>query len=403
MLKSAERAVKTVAMRAGLSDEELGYILTPKHVHAFTVAVGAGKKFDAFRVQHNNDRGPFKGGIRFHSDVNEDEVRALALLMSLKTAAVDVPLGGGKGGIAVNPKELGENEIEELSRAYVRELKDAIGPDTDIPAPDVNTNGRIIDWMVDEYGRLTGDTTKASFTGKTLGNGGSEGRVEATGRGGALTLKAILEDKGLDECTYAVQGFGNVGSYFAKSMQDLIPQAKMIAASDSKTTLVSSNGLDVQKLADHKNSGGSFADIKDEEVLSADAIINQKADVLVFAALGGVVTEDNYESVQAKYLLELANGPIDDTAHDMLTKNGAVVVPDIVANAGGVIVSYLEWMQNKRDEHWGLQQVRERLEKYIVPATQKMVEVSREEGVSLKDAALSLAIHRILEARSHKK
>ncbi len=400
MLESAKKVIQEVATELGLSKDELDFILTPMAEHSFNIQLEGGETYPAFRIQHNNTLGPYKGGIRYHPEVDIDEVRALALLMSLKTAVVGLPLGGGKGGVTVNPRKLSESQLEELSRKYVQGLWQSIGPDKDVPAPDVNTNGQTIDWMVDEYEKLSGDSTHASFTGKTLENGGSEGRVEATGRGGAIVLASVLKQIDSDK-SYAVQGFGNVGSYFAKSITEFIPEAKLIAASDSRATLVNTNGLDVSDLSQFKEDGGSFEDYTgDAEVFPADAVLSQEVGVLVLAALGDVVTEANMDLVNAQILLELANGPVSDVAHDSLTKKGISIVPDIIANAGGVIVSYFEWIQNKSGEHWPLEKVREELQTYLEKATSDVVSESKVSNVSLKDAATKLAIRRILEARN---
>lgn len=402
MLKSAHKLIRSIAAELNLNDEDLQYLLTPVAVHAFEVSLGNKKSYKAFRVQHNNARGPFKGGIRFHPEVDQDEVQALATLMSLKTAAVGLPLGGGKGGIAINPKGLDAATLEKLSRAYVKGLWQHIGPDVDIPAPDVNTNSTIIDWMVDEYETLSGDTSHASFTGKSLENGGSEGRVEATGRGGAIVLSEVLAQNKVNECSIAIQGFGNVGSYFAHSLAELIPKAKVIAASDSSATLYSESGLDVEALASFKENKGSFIDFvaPGVEVQPADAILTKKVTVLALAALGSVITSENLHEIHTEYILELANGPVSDAAHDAFTTDGGVVIPDIIANAGGVIVSYLEWLQNKKVEHWALSKVREELKRYLLTATDEALQLSKQNNVSLKDAGTKLAIRRILEARN---
>ncbi len=399
MLSSAESLVKTVAKKLELSDKEIKSLLSPHAILEGNIKLDDGRQFKAFRVQHNNSLGPFKGGIRFHPEVNEDEVRALALLMSLKTAAIGLPLGGGKGGVVVDPKELNDNQKEELSRKYVQLIYEKIGPHKDVPAPDVNTNGQIIDWMVDEFQKLTGDQTKASFTGKTILNGGSEGRIEATGRGGAISLREVLNHFSENSPEYSIQGFGNVGIYFAATMHELLPQAKLVAVSDSSATLVNKDGLDVEQLKKYKEAGGRFKDFELDNVLvkGSEYIISHKVDVLCFAALGDVVTTDNFGSINARYILELANGPVSDEAHDKLTDENVIIIPDIIANAGGVVVSYLEWKQNLEGEHWDLEKVRNDLEKYIVDATQKMIKNSEQTNSSLKDSATQLAIKRILK------
>lgn len=399
MLKTAHEEIKKAAKKLGLPTQEIDELLNIDHAHQFKIKLQSGKEFEAFRLQHSNTRGPYKGGVRFHPDVDFDEVRALATLMSFKTAAVDIPMGGGKGGVVVNPKNLSKAELEELSREYVRGLMENIGPHNDVPAPDVNTNGEIIDWMVDEYSILTGDTTKASFTGKTIANGGSKGRLQATGYGGYLVVNEILQQLGRadEELTFAVQGLGNVGEYFVRSVIEKRPKWKFIAVSDSSATIKNVDGLNAKTFLAFKEGGGRLKDyeVEDSEVLGRDDIIASKCDVLVLAALGGAVRADNQSEVQAGMILELANGPVSSDAAASLTDRGIDVIPDIVANAGGVIVSYLEWRQNLADEAWEENDVLQKLEDIIVPATREMVSTCKEMNVNYKTAAFINAIKRL--------
>lgn len=397
MLNTTHALIKKAGKKASLSDEEISKLIEIEKEHEFEIELDNGKKFKAYRAQHSSKRGPYKGGIRFHPNVNLDEVRALATLMSFKTAAVGLPLGGGKGGVSVNPKELSREELEELSRKYVRHLEPHIGPDKDVPAPDVNTNPEIIDWMVDEYELLTGDTSKASFTGKSIGKGGSLGRDAATGRGGVFALSRLLEHLGKSgkPLTYAVQGFGNVGSFFATVAAEEHPEWKLVAASDSAATLVSEDGLDAEALFKFKTQGGSFRDFKGAEVLDADAVIEQDVDILVLAALEDAVNKDNVDRVKAKYIVEMANGPIEESVYPVLEDKGVVIIPDIIANAGGVVVSYLEWVQNKKGESWTVEEVNEKLKDYIVKAVDELHETSNQKNVSPKDAALINAIENL--------
>ena|SRR3990167_1445031 len=405
MLETAHNLIKRAGKRLGLSDKQVDELIKFDAQHEFELELKSGKKFKAFRVQHSNKLGPYKGGIRFHPAVNLNEIRALAILMSLKAAAVGLPLGGSKGGIAINPKNLDKNELEELSRAYVRYLHPHIGPDKDIPAPDVNTNPTIIDWMVDEYERLTGDTSKASFTGKSLARGGSLGRDAATGRGGVIALHELLtlQVPSMKRLTYAVQGFGNVGAYFAVVAQQKHPKWKLIAASDTSATITSSEGLDAKKLADYKSKNDSFNDYKEIKILPPEAIISRQVDVLVLAALEDAITERNMKQVKAKYIVEMANGPINETAYDYLTRltssgraSPTMILPDIIANSGGVIVSYLEWLQNKNDEHWSEARVNKKLENYMKKAVDNLCKVASSEDVPLKEAAFMLALQKLV-------
>jgi glutamate dehydrogenase/leucine dehydrogenase len=396
MLDTAQYHIRKASKLLGLDDDAINTLLATDTEHQFEIALSSGKKLPAYRVQHSNKRGPYKGGIRFHHEVDLDEVRALATLMSMKTAAVGLPLGGGKGGVVVNPRELTPAELEEVSRKYVQRLHKHIGPNKDVPAPDVNTNAAIIDWMVDEYSQLTGDTTKASFTGKSISNGGSLGREAATGRGGVFALAELLKSKNgaNTPITYAVQGFGNVGSFFATVAAHDHPLWKLVAASDSANAVYSPNGLDATQLASFKANGGRFKDYAAKQ-LSNDELLALDVDVLILAALGDAVTEDNVGDIQASYIVELANGPVNTAASVALAKKAITVIPDIIANAGGVIVSYLEWVQNRENAHWPEQKVNEQLQDYMTKAMSAVLKISHDKKVNLTDAAYILAIQRI--------
>lgn len=400
MLTSTQSQIKRVGKKIGLSDEDIAYVLKIDQEHQFEITLSSGSKHKAYRIQHNNKRGPYKGGIRFHPEVDVEEVKALATLMSLKTAAVGLPLGGGKGGISVNPRDLSEAELEELARAYVKHLEPHIGPDKDVPAPDVNTNPKIIDWMVDEYASLTGDTTNASFTGKSIEKGGSLGRDAATGRGGVMALKTVLEHHKLSNkpLTYAIQGFGNVGLFFGVITTEELPNLTLVAATDSSGGVSSPFGFDASELAEYKNRGLKLADFVDDDsvVISNEQLITEEVDILVLAALGDVVTPENAKHIKAKYILELANGPVEDKAEPMLRDQGVVTIPDILANAGGVIVSYLEWLQNRAGEHWTESEVNQKLHEYLVPAVRASLEVADSQKLTLKEAALARAMRTLL-------
>jgi glutamate dehydrogenase/leucine dehydrogenase len=382
----------------GLSNHQIDMLIKTDKEHEFEIELSTGKKLKGFRVQHNNKLGPYKGGIRFHHEVDKDEVRALAMLMSFKTAAIGLPLGGGKGGVVVNPRELNDTELEELSRKFVAYLHPYIGPDKDVPAPDVNTDGRVIDWMVDEFEKQTGDTTKASFTGKSLANGGSEGREAATGRGGVIVLRELLKkfSKEKDQITYALQGFGNVGSFFGLIAEQEHQNWHMRATTDSSGGISVADNLSPKELMAYKKSKGKLIDYSKGDKITNDDLIAQEVDVLVLAALGDAVNSGNVHKVKAKIILELANGPVNEKAYQALTKRGVIVVPDILANAGGVTVSYLEWLQNKKGEHWSELQVNKMLNEYMVNAVDDIYITSEKEQISLKEAAFEVAIARIL-------
>ncbi len=403
MLHTAHELIKKTAKHLNLSNEDTEFLLKANAEHVFEIELSTGSRHKAYRVQHNNTLGPYKGGIRFHPEVNLDEVKALATLMSLKTAAVGLPLGGGKGGVSVNPKDLTQKELEELSRKYAAHLSPHIGPDKDVPAPDVNTNATIIDWMVDEFEKQTGDTSKASFTGKSLNNGGSAGREAATGLGGIFALREILRSQKLDKkaLTVAIQGFGNVGLFFGTQLGDYLPNLLLTAASDSSGGVASAFGFDPLELAGYKNEGNKLVDFADDDSvkLKDESILYEDVDVLVLAALGDVITEENMDCIQARIILELANGPINEKAYDYLSKKGTVIVPDVLANAGGVIVSYLEWLQNKQKEKWTEEQVNSELDSYMTDAMKTALEYSQKYSLPLKESAFALAIRRILAAR----
>ncbi len=398
MLKTAQSLIRQAGIKLGYSAEVIEQLLATDAEHQFEITLSSGKRFSAYRVQHSNRRGPYKGGVRFHPEVDLEETRALATLMSLKTAAVGLPLGGGKGGIAVNPKELSKQELEELSRAYARHLTPHIGPTKDVPAPDVNTDSRVIDWMVDEYSKLTGDTTRASFTGKSLAAGGSQGRPAATGRGGVIALREVLKHyhEAGQPLTVAIQGFGNVGSYFATVSEHDHPNWKLVAVSDSKTAIYNAGGLSGQAVASHKQTG-QLADLPGVTVISANELLSLDVDVLVLAALGDAVTEDNVDTIKARYLVELANGPINEAAYDRLNNRGATAIPDIIANAGGVIVSYLEWVQNTQHQQWDEAKVNAKLEDYMTTAISDLMKVAEREDIALKEAAFMIALERLTE------
>ena len=395
MLKTAERNIKQAATNLGISDQELALILKPNKIHKVKITVGD-REYDGYRIQHSNKLGPYKGGIRFHHEVHLEEVQALATLMSFKTSAVGLPLGGGKGGVIVDVSEHDLDALEKISRGYVRELHKHIGPDIDIPAPDVNTNAQIIDWMTDEYEILTGDKSKASFTGKSLSNRGCWGREEATGRGGVIALREYLKKIGKNpkETTVAVQGLGNVGYYFSKIAHDEYGM-KIIAVSNSKKTIVCDKGFDFSQQTYSRQVIDSLEKQKTSKSLPVNKILEQEAGVLVCAALADTIVFKNSDLIKAGIILELANGPVDYRSHEKMTEEGKVIIPDIIANAGGVIVSYYEWLQNKNNETWELEKVRNELDETLSKAMKKTMEYSDRTGLSLKQSAFEIAIQNL--------
>lgn len=401
MLTSVHSLIDSVGERLGIPSEVIKKLVAFDKEHVFDIKLDNGKSFKAYRIQHNNRRGPYKGGIRYHTDVNLDEIQTLATLMSLKTAAVDIPMGGGKGGIAVDPKDLNEAELEELSRKYVRNLHPHIGPEKDVPAPDVNTDSRIIDWMVDEFSSLSGVESVASFTGKSIAKGGSAGRTAATGRGGVIATSELLRLRGEQnkEFTYAVQGFGNVGSYFGTVAAEENPNWKLVGASDSQAGILSENGFSAHELQDFKAARGRFKDFTKPgaRVITNEKLLASDVDILVLAGLEDSLTQENMKSVKAKYIVEMANGPITSEAYEYLTANGKIILPDVIANAGGVIVSYLEWLQNIDREQWEEARVNKQLSDIMKKAVIDMFEYAETNHEDLKAAAFAIALERLVE------
>lgn len=394
ILQTTKDNITKAAVKLGWDSAMTDTFLEPEQEHRATLEV-AGKSYEAFRVQHNSKLGPYKGGIRFAPEVDADTVHALAALMSLKTAAVGLPLGGGKGGVVVDPHGLSEQELEELAREYVRTFAEHLGPYIDVPAPDMNTSAREIDWMADEYAQISGDRTGAAFTGKSLEHGGSEGRVDSTGRGGVIVLDEIIKraqmggDKPL---TVAVQGLGNVGFYFAKIAQERLP-VKIVAVANHKHTVINDDGLSLAGIEFSRNVVNDLA--SSNETLPSEDILTLDVDVLVCAATNDVITAENVSLVKARTILELANGPVDGAAFDVLASRGTMIVPDILANAGGVTVSYLEWKQNLANEHWTEKEVHAALERIMTYATDQVLARAQTSHSTLREAVYAQALERM--------
>jgi glutamate dehydrogenase/leucine dehydrogenase len=361
---------------------------------------GSLKIFEGYRVEYNNALGPYKGGIRYHEETEINEVKALAFWMAIKCAVANIPMGGGKGGITVDPKKLSKTELEKLSRGWVKRLSDILGPRKDVPAPDVNTTPEIMAWMADEYEKITGDKTRATFTGKPIEAGGSEGRGPATGLGGFYVFDALRAQLGLPEkCRVVIQGFGNVGAnaaqIFAKNGHTII------AVSDSKSAIFNENGLDLKKVEDYKKKNGSLLDFhtvdpQAKNITNAE-LLELPCDLLTPAAFENVITDSNAGEIKAKVILELANGPITPEADEILFKNNIPVVPDVLANSGGVTVSYFEWDQNLKNEHWSEEEVFKKLKVILEDASKKVLEKGKENKTHLRMGAFILALERIRE------
>lgn len=360
---------------------------------------GEVETFLGYRVQHDNSRGPFKGGLRFHPHVDPDEVKSLASLMTWKTAVVDVPFGGAKGGITVEPKSLSPDEMERLTRKFVDRIHDVIGPQTDIPAPDMNTNAQHMAWIYDQYSKLRGHNP-AVVTGKPPELYGSLGREAATGRGVLINTRELLAALGrpLAGATLAIQGFGNVGVYTARLA--VAAGAKVTALSDVTGAIRDPRGLDIEACVRHVRECGGLAGFQGAEEFPGAELLFEPVDVLIPAALGGVITRENAAEIRAPVIIEAANGPTTPEADDLLTARGVIVLPDILANAGGVTVSYFEWVQNLQQFTWTEEHVNEQLETRLKRAFETIWRVSQERQVSLRTAAFIVAIGRVGKARA---
>lgn len=331
---------------------------------------GSMKIFKGYRVEYNNALGPYKGGIRYHPLTEINEVKALAFWMTLKCAVAGIPMGGGKGGITVDPKKLSKGELERLSRGWVRGLSDVLGPRKDVPAPDVNTTPEIMAWMADEFEKLSGDKSRATFTGKPIEKGGSEGRGPATGLGGFYVFNSLRAQIGLPEkCQVVIQGFGNVGGNAAHIFSE--NGHTVIAVSDSKSAILKKDGLDLKKVEVYKKNTGSLKNFPGAKNITNAELLELPCDLLIPAAFENVITDANADKIKAKAILELANGPITPEADEILFKKGIAVIPDILANSGGVTVSYFEWAQNLKKEHWTEKKVFEKLKIMLEDASKK--------------------------------
>lgn len=357
---------------------------------------GTLKIFEGYRVQYNNARGPYKGGIRYHPETDINEVKALAFWMMLKCAVAGLPFGGGKGGITLEPKDLSKAELERLSRGWVQRLSDVLGPQKDVPAPDVNTTPEIMGWMNDEYMKLTGEKTGATFTGKPVGAGGSEGRGAATGMGGYYVFKSFQKNLGLPEkCKVVIQGFGNVGSHTAEIFTE--HGHRVVATSDSRGGIYDENGLDIKKLLEHKKKTGSLSGFPRSRDITNEELLELPCGLLIPAAFENQITKANAGKIKAKAVLELANGPTTSGADEILRERNIPVIPDILANSGGVTVSYFEWEQNLAGEHWNEAEVFEKLKTYMEEASAKILEKARQFNTSLRMGAFLVALQRIKE------
>lgn len=394
--------ISSSAQRLGISEATLLKISEAQHIIENTIDVPHVGDVDIYRVQFNNALGPYKGGIRFHPDADLDEVKALAITMMLKCSLVGIPMGGAKGGARIDPKKLSIKQQELVSRGWARAMSDYIGVDKDIPAPDVNTNAQVMSWMLDEYETIKGHSEPGAITGKPIILGGSQGRSQATSQGGVYVLQEVLKAHSFesDSRKVIIQGFGNVGSYAATLLHDL--GYTIIGISDSSTAVYAESGLDPHVAKAEKEQGKSFKEIYHQkdgvELISNESLLTTKCDILIPAALASVIHEKNAHDIKARYVLELANHPTTAEAYDIITKAGVIVIPDFLANAGGVTVSYLEWVQNRQQQYWEFDEVNQQLKKYMIQATKKVLDYANEHNLELKEAGLDLSVKRVSEA-----
>jgi len=399
--EAAEQYFEEAASVMNLTSSMRDLLLTPEREVKVQVPIkrdnGDVATFIGFRMQHNSKRGPMKGGLRYHPEVNADEVLALASLMTWKTAVVDLPYGGAKGGISVNPKDLSVDELERLTRRFVDEIHDVFGPDKDIPAPDMGTNAQTMAWIMNQYQKFHG-FSPGCVTGKPVELYGAEGREEATGRGvGTLTLALLRKfGRSIEGSTVAIQGFGNVGTFTAAYLHKA--GGRVIAISDVSRAILNREGIDITAALNWVADKKSLAGFPGGETISNEVLLALDVDVLIPAALGGVLTEENANDVRAQFVIEAANGPTTPEADAIFQKKEIVVLPDILANAGGVTVSYFEWVQNQQYFRWDLSRVREELERTMTRGFDKVWSTAQEKKVSLRVAAYLVGIGRVARA-----
>ncbi|MBI1389659.1 MAG: glutamate dehydrogenase [bacterium] len=415
LFDGAKQQLAKALKHTKISEDSIERLRSPKSIIQVSIPVrmdnGSLKTFTGYRVRYDDSRGPTKGGIRFHPNVTLDEVTSLSFWMTFKCAVMGLPYGGGKGGVCVNPKELSMFELERLSRGYIAAIADFIGPDVDVPAPDVYTNPLIMGWMMDEYSLIKRKHTPAVITGKPIPLGGSQGRDVATALGGFYCIQTVLEKDGLaaNGATVAVQGFGNAGSVAAELLHNA--GYTVVAVSDSKGGIYNPKGLDIPSVKRHKEStrkleaiycDGSVCDIGEHEDITNEQLLELGVDVLIPAALENQIVKENAGAVKAKYIFELANGPVSPEADEILKTNGVKVFPDILLNAGGVTVSYYEWVQNRIGMYWSADEVKDKLRGRMVEETENVLRIAHDKQVSFRTAAYILSLGRIAEAMEAK-
>lgn len=402
--ENALRQLNIAAQAINLSPDILKRLSVPDKIITANLPIkkddGTLHIYEAYRVQYNNARGPYKGGIRFHPQVDIDEVKALSFWMTIKCAVVGIPMGGGKGGVTVDVKTTSDSELEKISRAWVGAFKDLIGPDKDVPAPDVYTNPQTMAWMADEYSKLVGAKKLGVVTGKPLDMGGSQGRGAATAKGGMFVLTDLVAKRSWDpkNMSVAVQGLGNVGGGMAKFLFD--EGYKVVAVADSKSIIYKEDGLNIDEVLARKENKQSLSDLPGVKEISLTEFFALPVDVLVPAALENQITLENADNIKAKVILEMGNGPTTPEADKILFAKKIEVIPDVLANAGGVTVSYFEWLQNNEDKYWSEDEVNAKLKEIMIDAWQKTFDIAQEKNVDYRTAAFILAIGRLAEAMS---
>ncbi|SHM48861.1 glutamate dehydrogenase (NAD) [Caldanaerovirga acetigignens] len=397
-----QKQLKIACDKLGVEESVYEVLKEPEKVLTVSIPIrmddGSIKTFIGYRSQHSTVLGPAKGGVRFHPDVTMDEVKALSAWMTFKCAVVGIPYGGGKGGVRCNPKELSKSELERLSRGYFRAISPIIGPEKDIPAPDVYTNAQVMAWFMDEFSQLKGYNTPGVVTGKPIVLGGSLGRNEATARGATFTIREAAKKIGLDltKATVAIQGFGNAGSVAARLLYEL--GCKIVAVNDSQGGVYNPDGLDPEAVNEYKKKNKTVKGFPGSKEISGAKLLELDVDILVPAALENVITSNNAANIKAKIVGEAANGPTTPEADEILYKKGVLVIPDILCNAGGVTVSYFEWVQNLMNFYWTEEEVNNRLEQVMVKAFNEVFYIHKQYNVNMREAAYMLAIKRITEA-----
>ncbi|MGR3765538.1 Glu/Leu/Phe/Val family dehydrogenase [Rossellomorea sp. NS-SX7] len=401
LFTSTQHVINDALSKLGYSEEM--YELLKEPIRMLTVRIpvrmddGSIKVFTGYRAQHNDAVGPTKGGVRFHPEVDEEEVKALSMWMSLKCGIVDLPYGGGKGGIICDPRTMSFTELEKLSRGYVRAISQIVGPTKDIPAPDVYTNSQIMAWMMDEYSRLRENDSPGFITGKPIVLGGSQGREKATAQGVTICIEQAAKKRGINikDARVVIQGFGNAGSFLAKFMHDA--GAKVIAISDAHGALHDPAGLDIDYLLDRRDSFGTVTTLF-ENTISNKELLELDCDILVPAAISNQITEKNVHDIKASIVVEAANGPTTLEATRILSERGILLVPDVLASAGGVTVSYFEWVQNNQGYYWSEEEVNEKLEAKLIDAFNNVYETSQNRRVNMRLAAYMVGARKMAEA-----